>query len=95
MLKKIKTYKELPFEEGKTYTTRFATAETFLLKEIVWKEFKEGNIMIKKMILFRGIYQKCPDLGLCPLNIDRLIPDRIEDGEMEVCEKCGEPINKQ
>lgn len=33
-VKKIIKYKELPFEIGKTYTTKFQTGEKFLLTNI-------------------------------------------------------------
>lgn len=91
MLKTVKTYKDCPFEEGKIYQTRFATTDTFLLKEIIWKEFKLEGVTQKRMILFKGIFQEHKHLGICPLNVDRLIPETVESGEIEVCGKCGEP----
>ncbi len=46
-----------------------------------------------KIIRFDGIYVERPHLGICPLGADRLVNDTIEDGEKEVCSKCGEPIH--
>ena len=85
-IKKIIKYKELPFEIGKTYTTKFATGERFLLTKI--KTNATGRIFG-----FDGIYEKCPHLGECPLGPDRLIPDRVEDGFIDVCDCCNTPIN--
>lgn len=91
-VKRIKQHKDLPFEEGKTYTTKFQTGERFLLNKIIWKEIKIEGEMIKRMILFEGIYENSPDLGQCRLNIDRLIPERVESGEIDVCDYCNTPI---
>jgi hypothetical protein len=82
-IKKIKKFLDLPFEEGKTYSTKFQTGEKFLLKKII----KSTNNL--KIIRFEGIYEFAPHLGECPLNPDRLIPDKIADGEIEVCSKCN------
>ena len=85
MKKLIKKYKELPFEVDKIYQTKFATGEKVLLKQI--KTNNQG-----KIIGFGVIYQTTPHLGICPLDADRLISDKVEDGEIYVCSKCGEPI---
>lgn len=84
MKKNIKSFKDLPFEEGKTYQTKFQTGEKFLISKII----KSGD----KIIRFEGIYETAPHLGPCPLNADRLIPDKVEDIEICVCDKCGTPI---
>lgn len=84
MKKKIKTYKDLPFEEGKVYRTKFQTGERFLIKEIIKNK--------DKIIGFKGIYESTPQLGVCPLNSDRLVAERIEGEDLEVCNKCNEPI---
>ena len=81
-----KTFKDLPFEEEQTYQTKFQTGEKFLIKEIVWNNQKT------KIITFKGIFEDHPHSGICPLNADRLVPDQIEDIEILVCNKCGEPI---
>jgi len=83
MIKKIKKYLDLPFEENTWYTTKFQTGEKFLIKKII--------SLKGKVIKFEGFYASNLEI-LCPLNADRLIPDRIEDGHTEVCHKCGEPI---
>ena len=86
-VKQIIKYKDLPFEVGKTYTTKFATGDRFLLTKI--------NITATGRIYnFEGIYEKCPHLGECSLGADRLIPERIEDGTIDVCDECGTPIKK-
>jgi hypothetical protein len=79
-----KTYEDLPFEEGKTYKTKFSTGWEFTVKKIR----KKGD----KITGLEGIYSNSPDLGLCPLDPGRLIPERKEVGEIEVCGKCGEPL---
>ncbi len=81
----VKKFKALPFEEGKTYTTRFATKEKFTVNVI--RRDKNG-----KMLCFEGVYEKSPHLGNCQLNLDRLIPEMIEDGTEEVCDHCNRPI---
>lgn len=92
MIKVIKRPIELPFEEGKTYKTKFATGENFLLKEIVWGTSKVNGEVVKNIIKFKGIYENNPELGICPLNPDRLIPLTNGFTEHEACSKCGEPI---
>lgn len=84
-IKKLIKHKELPFEIGKTYTTRFATGDKFLLTKIKYNT--KGD-----RIGFEGVYEKYPHLGECPIGPDRLIPDTIEDGFIEVCDQCGTPI---
>lgn len=87
MIIKIKKYKELPFEVGKIYQTKFATGERFTITNIVKKS--DG-----KILWFEGVYEKHPQCGICPLNSDRLIADKVEDGEIEICSKCGESIER-
>lgn len=80
-----KIFKDLPFEEEQTYQTKFQTKEKFLIKEIVWDKNKT------KILYFKGIFETYPE-KICPLNSDRLIAKQIESGEIEICNKCGEPI---
>lgn len=89
-VRKIKKYKPLPFEEGRTYRTKMQTGEKFTISKIVSDPF--GNIL-----KFMGVYESSPHLGDCPLNPDRLNPDMVEDGEVEVCDnpKCGFPIHEK
>ena len=81
-VKKIKKFKELPFEIDRVYTTKFQTKDQFLLK----------NIMLSGHMV-KGIYIGSEHLGICGLGIDRLIPETEFECEIEVCDKCGEPIN--
>jgi len=88
----IPKYSDLSFEEGKTYTTKFATGEKFLLKKVIWGKIKVKGETIDTIIRFEGIYEKSPSLGICPLGGDRLIADKKYEGEIEICHKCKEPI---
>jgi len=85
MKQNIKKYKELPFEIDKVYKTKFQTGEKVTLKKIDTN--KDG-----KIIGFGVIYENVKHLGVCSLGADRLIADKIEDGEVCVCSKCGEPF---
>lgn len=89
-IRKIKKFKALPLEEGKTYRTKMATGEHFTISRIVADKF--GNI-----VRLLGVYEKSPHLGDCPLSPERLIPEMVEDGEVEVCDnpKCGHPIHEK
>ena len=80
-IKKIKDFKDLPFEVNKSYMTKFQTKEMFTIKEILLG--KDG-----KQIGIKGIYENAKHLGICPLSIERLIPEKIEIGEIEICDKC-------
>lgn len=82
MKKVIKKYKDLPFEIEKIYVTKFQTSEKVILKRIDFN--KKGEV-----IGLGVIYENSPHLGICPLGADRLITDKIEDGEICVCHKCG------
>jgi len=84
-LKKIKKKVNLPIEIDKTYTTKMSTGDKFLVKKIT--NNKEG-----KPIQVHGIYEKYPHLGICPINIERLIPESIDGEVVEVCPHCGEEI---
>lgn len=84
-IKKVKKYIELPLEVEKTYMTKFSTGERFLLKKIKY----DGK---GRLVGFDGIYESCPHLGICPLGAGRLIPERMVDGEMDVCSRCGTEI---
>lgn len=80
-IKKIKEFKDLPFEVDKTYITKFQTKEMFLIKEItIDKNNKQTGI--------KGIYKNSKHLGICSLSIERLIPLKEEIGEIEICDKC-------
>lgn len=92
MKKTITKTVDLPFEEGKTYKTKFQTGESFILQKIKWREFKKDGVMVKEMSGFEGLYVKHPEYGTCPLAVDRLYPDTKEDGTIDICHKCGEPL---
>jgi hypothetical protein len=92
MKKSIPKYSDLPFEEGKTYTTKFATGEKFLLKKVIWGKRKIKGEIVDVILNFEGIYEKHPELGVCPLGGDRLIADKKYECDIDVCHKCGEPI---
>lgn len=78
----IKTYKDIPFEEGKTYKTKFATGEYFMINSIKHAKVTQQAIEIK------GIYLNNTYLGDCTISPERLIPERKEIGEHRVCSKC-------
>lgn len=70
--KEWNAFKGLPapkeeWQIDKVYKTKFATGENFLVKEIIMTPCKG------KIIEFRGIYERHPHLGICPLGTDRLI----------------------
>ena len=84
MKKTVKKPFPVPFEVGKTYTTRMAVGWKFSVNVI--KTDKNGVVTG-----FQGIWETNPELGNCPLGADRLIPDMIErEVEITVCDDCGE-----
>jgi hypothetical protein len=88
MKKPFETTVDLPFEEGKTYKTKFATGEMFDLTKI--NRNHKGDIA-----MFWGIYHDSKELGLCPLAPDRLNPHKTAQMvDVEVCDACGEPCEK-
>lgn len=77
---------ELPFEIGKKYKTKFQTGESFTITNIKYKTDKT-------ILSFDGVYESCPNIGICPLNSDRLIPEtKIIEIEIEICECCKKPL---
>jgi len=87
MIKKIKKYRDLPFELHTKYKTKLATGEEFIIENIVFKKDSD------KILRFDGYWVDHMHVGICPLNPDRLYPTQVEDGEIEICENCGEPIH--
>jgi len=85
----IPKFKSLPFEEGKTYITKFATGDKFKVVEII---IGKTGISKGKIIGFNGIYETAQHLGLCPLSADRLYPETIPDGTVDICKECREPL---
>lgn len=92
MLKEIKKFRDLPFEEGKTYRTKFQTGEMFMITKINKRYFKSVNYESEIITGFEGIYLSHPHIGVCPLAVDRLIPEKIEDGVEQVCGHCGKLV---
>ena len=85
MKKTIKKYIELTFEVGKTYKTKWSTGESFTILQIIRSKGKDERIL-----RVEGLFESCPKIGLCPLPVERLIPERIEDGSIDICSNCGE-----
>ena len=81
MRKVIKEERDLPFEVGKTYKTKFATGETFTITSITNNKYDE-------VIAIHGIYDKSPNLGQCPIGIGRLIPFTELTGNDIVVHTC-------
>jgi hypothetical protein len=84
MVEIVPTYNELPIEVGKTYRTKFQTGEMFTVTKIVEK----GG----KILWFEGIYGDHAHVGVCPIGNERLIPERVLSGGMDVCSYCKMPI---
>jgi hypothetical protein len=78
-MKKIRKEEiEVPFIIGETYDTKFSTGERFTLTRI-------GKTQAY------GIYERSPELGICPLGIERLVSRKQFTGvetEITVCPKC-------
>lgn len=86
MIRKIKELRDLPLVEGKTYKTKFATGWEFTITTI--ERSKSGRIT-----RIMGIYSNSPELGPCPLNEDRIIPEKEFTGkEIEICGHCETPL---
>lgn len=78
---------DLPLEEGKTYKTKFATGESFTISKIL--KDKKGN-----PIKLEGVYENAKHLSDCPLNMDRLIPEKELTGKViRRCDNCSHEIN--
>ena len=87
-VKKIKVFKELPFEVGKTYLTKMATKWTFTVSRIDVDKKSGAQRTI------HGFYNGTETLE-CPINPDRLFPDKEVVGEKEVCDCCDFPIEEK
>lgn len=61
---------DLPFEVDKTYKTKMQVSEGFTIKRIIYHPQDKTKAM-----WVEGIYETAPHLGLCPLNVDRLVAD--------------------
>lgn len=84
-MKKIHRQEVLvPFTEGTTYKTKFATGESFTITKLTKNKHDE-------VISIFGTYVNRPHLGACPIAIDRLIqPTEFTGVQFEVtqCPKC-------
>lgn len=91
MKKKISKQVDDLFEVGETYVTKFQTGERFTLTRDPYIK-KDGNVIGCSNTVY-GIYEKATHLGECPLNIDRLIPNKKTiTVEHEFCECCDRPM---
>lgn len=72
IIKEKEEFVDFEFEVDKTYKTKFQTGELFTIKEIRTRPF----LATTKVIGFYDIYESHPHLGLCPLDPERLIPDK-------------------
>ena len=73
------------YRADKTFKTKFATGEKFTITTI-----RTNRIGV--IVDLRGVFEFAPHLGECPLSPERLIPEKIETGFIEVCDKCGNPV---
>lgn len=97
MKREIKKFQFLEVEVGKTYQTKMATNERFIVKDVVRKSFKNKDAFITYGIVIKalGIYEDHPEAGICPIDPDRLMRDKIEIGVEHVCSNCGESIEDE
>lgn len=97
MSNKRQTYKDKPVEVGKTYRTKMQTGETFTVSRIDWKKAPapDGKGVVDSDVptMFHGTYSTYPDT-VCPIHVDRLIPERDVTGYELVCGKCGHTLDK-
>lgn len=84
MIKRIPIFEDLPIEEGKIYKTRFATGDLFLVEKII--KVKTYSNLPEKIIRFDGLYVGKEHIGICPLAVDRLIPEHKLVGSKIVCD---------
>ncbi len=94
MIKRITKYKKLPLVVGKSYPVQGQPGQTFLLKEIVMHKVKVKDVWVEKEYSYRGIYEKCSHLGICDLRIGGLVQELVEDGTMDICDKCKSPLHE-
>lgn len=86
MIKQIPKEIDKEFEVDKTYKTKFQTGERFTIKKIITRPFLNTT----KIIGLEGIYEKAPHLGNCPLDVERLIPEKeMIYVDVEYCDGCG------
>lgn len=72
IIKEKEEFVDLEFEVDKTYKTKFQTGELFTIKKIITKPFLNTT----KVVRFEGIFHSHPNIGLCPIDPERLIPEK-------------------
>lgn len=81
------------FENGKTYRMKILDWR-FTLTRDPYKRDKDGNILGIHNTIW-GIYWNEPNLGVCPISPERLIPEtELVDNEIEICDNCNQEIIK-
>lgn len=99
MRKKHTIFSDLPLIVGKRYQTKFATGEWVTIhdiqytKESVLKNQKDSKSALTIQSIY-VIYDKCPDLGPCVLDENRIIHDKKFEREIEICGKCKKPLDE-
>lgn len=87
IIKEKEDFVDLEFEVGKTYKTKFQTGELFRVEKIITRPFLNTT----KVVRLEGVYLTHPNIGLCPLDPERLIPERkrivVEDETPKYSEK--------
>lgn len=93
MKKIVKEERTLPIEIGKTYITKLQTKDKFTVTQLVVKHNKNNG---KTTTMMKGIWENAPHLGECPLDVERLIPEKEFTGkeyQVTVCPNCEHEIN--
>lgn len=99
MRKKHIIFSDLPLVVGKRYQTKFATGEWVTIfdiqhtKESVLKHQKDNKSPLAIQSIY-VIYDKCPNLGPCPLDENRIVHDKKFEREIEICGKCKKPLDE-
>lgn len=76
-----------PLEVNKTYRTKMQTGEKFTITEIITSKPSE------KIIKIKGIYESSPQIGSCPLDPERLIPEtETAIKEIPFCKYCSQDL---
>lgn len=78
-------FEDLPLEEGKTYPLKMTAGGDFTITGI--DRNKDGV-----PVHLWGIYGDSPHLGICPLGVSRVKPERVFIGEVSVCGNCKTEI---
>ena len=76
-----KITEDLPVEEGKSYDTKNSQG-LFLVTKV---------LIVKGKQIVRGTYLK-DNLENCPIDVGRLVTDKVVVSEEEICDCCSFPI---